>query len=384
MTTILLVESQPHHLAVGADLLNRGGYEVISASTAEDASDLVARFDPHLVLLDGVFSHPDTLRALGQSSVRPLSIVFSFVQGRGARLMEMLDVGATIASVDVIGFVEKPFQPDILMTTIDEGVRAAMDAVQPEPDSEDRGPFETTQRIYMSQRTGTREDETQVSEVPGSLYRALGLDLSRSDSRTMEPELPGREMYDATEEHHLPPATKRAHQLAERICAMMPERYPLHPSQMVAVASACEEALREEREEEAIVSGSLRGVPVFQVLQLAENLGPNAAVRFEHDDQLVEVFLRDRHVILARSNRRELSDRPTLLLAQTEELVYEALTMSDGHFSVRTTTPFPREAERSGIAIPLAGLLLEGLSRLDEWRRVSARELRHIDIGDAQ
>ncbi len=364
MTTILLVESHAQYLASAADLLARGGYEVISASSPEDATDLVARFDPHLILLDGAYSQPEVLRALGKSSVRPLSIVFTFVQGRGAQLMEMLDVGAACATVEVIGFVEKPFQPDVLLTTIDEGVRAASDAIE----SDDREPFETTQRIFMR---STREEETQVSEVPGSLYRALGLDLARSDSRTVEPELPERALYGVTEDPRVPQTTKRAHELAERICAMMPDRYPLHPAQMCAIASACEEALKEDREDEAIVSGSLRGVPVFQVLQLAENLGPSACARFEHEEQQIEVYLRDRHVILARAKNRDLSDRPTLLLAQTEELVYEALTMTDGRFSVRTATPFPREAERSGIAISLAGLLLEGLSRLDEWRRVT-------------
>jgi DNA-binding response OmpR family regulator len=376
VTTILLVEPQAHFLASGADVLTRAGYEVISSSTIDDALDFVSRFDPTLILLDGNLAQPSVLEELARSTVRPLSIIFTFQQGRGAQLMAMLDLSVSVDSVEVIGFVEKPFAPDVLMTTVDEGIRAALDAAEDDPES----PFDATQKIFTA-----REEDTQISQIiqvadvspqgstdnSGALYRALGLDISQRieqrDSRTIEPELPQR-ASDVLNAQQIADAS-RAYRLAERICSMMPERYPLHPAQMCAIASACEEALREEnttpaaKDANAVAEGSLAGIPPFQVLQLAENLGSTVLCRFTRDETTIEVWLRDRHVVWASDHVR---------FNDTEQLVYEVLSWNEGRFSVITNATVPQIAQRSRLAIPLAALLLEGLSRIDEWRRVDS------------
>lgn len=365
-------------LALGADILSRGGYEVISASTIDDAISLVSRFDPQLVLLDGNFAEAHLLEDLGRSTVRPLSIIFTFQEGLGATLMRMLDLNVASPLVEVIGFVEKPFAADVLMTTVAEGVRAAIEA------DDDKNPFEATQRIF----TAAREDITQVSQIvhlavpqpraesSGLLYRALGLEPPESlgeplcealaDSRTEEPELPHRSELLPVAEDEEPVDVSRAYRLAERICAMMPDRYPLHPAQMCAIASACEEALREEPppplpiDRNVVAEGSLGGVPAFQVLQLAENLGQTVVCRFTAPDSTIEIWIRERHVVWARDRNR---------IEETEQLVFDVLSWTEGRFAVSTNVVLPQSAERSGVSLPLAALLLEGLSRIDEWKR---------------
>jgi hypothetical protein len=366
--------------------------------------------------------------------------------------MSMLDVSESIHSVEVIGFVEKPFAADVLLRTVDEGMRAALDAAE-----EQKNPFEATQRIF----TGVREDETQIAPISaehfarlskqaakairtderairtdeisrpieisqisqisssGVLYRALGLEVvdgegrdsrdgpdsrdrrdsrngrdsgdrrdsrngrdsrDRRDSRngrdsldtrdardsrdaTIEPELPSGSALEALDQA----TASRAYRLAERICSMMPERYPLHPAQMCAVSSACEEVLREEstspsaRDPNAVAEGSLAGVPPFQVLQLAENLGGTVLCRFVKDDTSIEIWLRERHVLFARDRAR---------IESPEELVFEVLGWTDGRFSVLLNGSLPSNIDRSHRPEPLAALLLEGLSRIDEeWKK---------------
>lgn len=340
---------------------------MISASAIDDAIALISRFDPLLILLDGAFAEAHVLEDFGRSTARPLAIIFTFQEGRGATLMRMLDLGAASPLVEVVGFVEKPFAADVLMTAVGEGVRAAFEA------DDDKHPFETTQRIYTA-----REDITQISQIvqlapmplprgesSGALYRALGLEAP--DSRTIEPELPHRSEVSAAADDEEPVDVTRAHRLAERICAMMPERYPLHPAQMCALASACEDALREEEaaqpvaiDRRVVAEGSLEGVPPFQALQLAENLGPTVLCRFTRESSTIEIWIRERCVIWARDRHR---------LEEIEPLVYEVLSWNEGRFAVSTDVAAPQAAERSGVSLPLAALLLEGLSRIDEWKR---------------
>jgi CheY-like chemotaxis protein len=55
------------------------------------------------------------------------------------------------------------------------------------------------------------------------------------------------------------------------------------------------------------------------------------------------------------------------LAKQSSELIYDVLRWPYGHFSF-TREPYPPEAEAAKLGLGIAGLVLEGFRRVDEWR----------------
>jgi hypothetical protein len=67
-------------------------------------------------------------------------------------------------------------------------------------------------------------------------------------------------------------------------------------------------------------------------------------------------------------------DLKAALKRQTEELVYEAVRWTEGRFVLYANEPLPPEAIDAGVSLAIHHLLLEGMRRLDEYRRL-AREV---------
>jgi CheY-like chemotaxis protein len=64
---------------------------------------------------------------------------------------------------------------------------------------------------------------------------------------------------------------------------------------------------------------------------------------------------------------------------QTAALLFESLRWSSGHFSFRVQADLPVVAREAGLALPVDGLILEGLRRVEEWR-VIEQEIGDFDM----
>ena len=139
MTTqqkILVVDDEPQITRVLRTSLSSRGYEVRSANDGESGLDLVAAWQPDLVITD--LSMPnmsgiELCRALRIKSQVPI-IVLS-VKGEERTKIEALDAGAD-------DYVTKPFSINELLARIRAGLRRAQQAKPPElPDLIEVGDF---------------------------------------------------------------------------------------------------------------------------------------------------------------------------------------------------------------------------------------------------
>jgi CheY-like chemotaxis protein len=64
---------------------------------------------------------------------------------------------------------------------------------------------------------------------------------------------------------------------------------------------------------------------------------------------------------------------------QTAALLFESLRWGSGHFSFRVQAELPPVAREAGLALPVDGLILEGLRRVEEWR-VIEQEIGDFDM----
>jgi CheY-like chemotaxis protein len=64
---------------------------------------------------------------------------------------------------------------------------------------------------------------------------------------------------------------------------------------------------------------------------------------------------------------------------QTSALVFESLRWGSGHFAFHPATELPQMAADGALDLPVDGLILEGLRRVEEWR-VIEQEIRDFDM----
>lgn len=126
---ILVVDDQPANLRVVSALLARHGYEVITASSGEDALDTASAQSPDLMLLDMMMPGMDGFDLLSQVKQRPellrLPVVFLTAAHDRELLLRAFDAGA-------VDYVTKPFMPEELLARVDAhvGLKLARDRLE--------------------------------------------------------------------------------------------------------------------------------------------------------------------------------------------------------------------------------------------------------------
>ena len=104
---ILVVDDQPANLAVLGDLLEPAGYQLLSATTADDALRIARKARPHLILLDVMMPGTDGITACRKlkaaEATRDIPVIF--ITGR-------TEAPARVAGFDAGGvdYIVKPFE----------------------------------------------------------------------------------------------------------------------------------------------------------------------------------------------------------------------------------------------------------------------------------
>jgi DNA-binding NtrC family response regulator len=112
---ILVVDDQPANLAVLGDLLEPAGYQLLSATSAEDALRVARKARPHLILLDVVMPDLDGLAACRRlktdAATRDIPVIF--ITGRA-------EVGARVEGFEAGGvdYIVKPFESSEVLARV--------------------------------------------------------------------------------------------------------------------------------------------------------------------------------------------------------------------------------------------------------------------------
>jgi two-component system sensor histidine kinase/response regulator len=125
---ILVVDDQPVNLRVVSSLLSRQGYDVVCASSGEEALQRYEEAVPDLVLLDMIMPGMDGFELMAALHELPLPrapVVFvTAAQDRGM-LLRAFDAG-------VVDYVTKPFLPEELLARVNAhvGLKLARDRLE--------------------------------------------------------------------------------------------------------------------------------------------------------------------------------------------------------------------------------------------------------------
>jgi DNA-binding response OmpR family regulator len=126
---ILLVDDDPLLRRSVAFSLERAGYRVTTAASAEDALAIADRDPPDLVLLDIGLPGMDGLDALRRFRERPQAPPVIFLTARRRELEEVL--GLELGADD---YVTKPFDKDVLLAHIKAVLRRVQQPAPPPPE----------------------------------------------------------------------------------------------------------------------------------------------------------------------------------------------------------------------------------------------------------
>ena len=397
--SILMIEPNPGILIVARNVLARSGFEVLAVSNIKQGLKLSKQRTLDVVLLDAKQADASSIRTLADSHPGGVAVVLTVQRNRDVITLESMEQTLN----DVSDVIEKPFSPDRLLQVVEGALDRWNERTQP-----------------LEELIVLKEEIAEERSVTDHTQPFPFADLLQQDDDG------GERFPDETRVNlGLPAGAARAARLTAEIGAALRETgVTLNAVQIGACVRACESVLEregllgQEAEERGTlaVGGFIERMPVDQILQLATSADAPALLRMEQGETSIEVFYQGSNVVFARQvnmpegftigrtlvalgkvkarevervlePRRGLRGRlgqrlvqigvitpaelQGALSRQTEELVYEAVRWGHGRFAVYAGCALPHEARDAGLTLPIHHLLLEGMRRLDEWRRIA-------------
>lgn len=121
MSTILLVEDNPHIMKINAQLLTLRGYQVLQAETAAQAREQLRWHPVDLIVLDILLPDGSGLELCRElKAQRPIPILFLTALGENQDVVEGLRAGGD-------DYLAKPYDLEVLVARIEARLRAAQE-----------------------------------------------------------------------------------------------------------------------------------------------------------------------------------------------------------------------------------------------------------------
>ncbi len=403
---ILVIDDSPTILKVVQLVLTKAGYDVQMALDGEEGISRAMTFHPQLVLLDFVMPKLNgyqVCRALaGSDTTKDVPVVLMSAKGDqiGERFVKVMGI---------VDYITKPFSPESILAVVEHtlkkysGQAFGLDGGEPTPANDLRSShdFRAVQESTVPGahlRTSPSYNARLIDAYAG-LREGLAEALTMGDMVASElAEKVRSQLDDATLERLIEPVAK-----------------------LVGASSG-----------EAALQGNLQKIPIAEVLGLMseqQQWGKLEIVRpgSEHDplrkvviyfrqgkidlvhaEGLSEDYLIGRYLIDAQAVSHEdldlqLRTRGNLpigralisagitsdedvrqaLVRQTSERIYEILRWHAGRFRFFATRELPPlaidPAQGAALGIEIAGVLMEGFRRVDEWHLIE----REVDDFDA-
>jgi hypothetical protein len=362
-------------------------------------------------MLDGKQSEPEVLISFARSRSRGVPIILTVQKGRDVITIEALEAGGWSGLVEISDVIEKPFSPERLLQAVEKAVKRLSESTDPNLiiDVDD---------LFADVRIEEAEEYERTDR-----YAPIESLIELADGeRTESHEILRTPRLISAETTML---GRTARLLARLKTALAEQNLNVDHRQIVAMARACESALDEEAlfggsdslQGDLAIAGFIEHLPLDHVLQLAACVAPPARCRLECEHQAIEILFHRGQVVFARQekmpegfmlgrflvaagavNQRDIDrtigakrsdanewlgqrllsagyirprDLQDALRRQVEELVYEAVRWNRGRFVVYANEQLPLEAQEAKISLPVPHLLLEGMRRLDEWRKIA-------------
>lgn len=353
--------------------LEAAGHDASEAANVDEALELAQRLVPQLVLAEAAGVEIErlakTLRGTENLKDVPLVLVTALPSARAA---------ATSAVVGAVDVLAKPFAPEALTAVVAHALEAKREPAE--------DPFAEARAATDADRERRAND---VWDELGRFLDALDPPWLTDDSRDAWP----------------------SHRPAPSVVLRLTEDLGRH-------AAGGEVALR----------GRLDHIALGEVLQMLQHLAHTGVLHVEAEGsetdgaRAVQICLREGRVDLAlargvapefllgrylvaegavepsdlerlvkrggadaRLGQRMVKlgyiareDLDRALARQTNELVYEALRWPRGRFAFFRYATRP-EADEARLAMPVTGILMEGLRRVDEWRLI-AEQVTSFDL----
>lgn len=119
MSTILLVEDNPHIMKINAQLLTLRGYQVLQAETAAQAREQLRWHPVDLIVLDILLPDGSGLELCRElKAQRPIPILFLTALGENQDVVEGLRAGGD-------DYLAKPYDLEVLVARIEARLRVA-------------------------------------------------------------------------------------------------------------------------------------------------------------------------------------------------------------------------------------------------------------------
>lgn len=122
MARILMVDDDQDFLDAAKAILERKGYEVITASDPEEGEMMVKQENPDLILLDIMMVNPDDGIALARK-LRKQEISTPIVMLSGVGKVTGYSYGKCDPVLPCDDFLEKPVSPDMLLDKIEQNLK---------------------------------------------------------------------------------------------------------------------------------------------------------------------------------------------------------------------------------------------------------------------
>ncbi len=384
MPRILVVDDSPTILKVVSAILARSGIEHLTARDGVRGLELLAAGEPvDLILLDFVMPKMNGYQFCRELRKEPafksLPVVLMSAKSDRIRDQFVQQTGAADA-------ITKPFDARTLVAVV-EGVLAKVKAGRgPQPPEAETMPEEES--------LGETSDEPRPSLLPRQLEQRAASEVIKHVTAVVAPAILALPQSELGKRDSLDRAIAKA----------------LSASPLDVLLTALREATSATTKE--VLSGDMAFVPLPEVLQVLQMQRQTGVMRLLSGARSVSVFMREGTVDLARATyerseyklgryfvemgkltRKEVDaaldraqakslrlgdalvadkkvsdeERREALAKQSCEIMYDLVRWQTGRFWF-AREPHSAEAADAKLGLAVAGLVLEGFRRVDEWR----------------
>lgn len=434
-SVIILVDSDPEALASGERLIRQIGHDFISSLELSEAFRYLGPDRPvRAVVLEAAQARLDRLVQVAQVTGQRIPFVILVPPGESRGVADALEAARWHDLVEIAAVVEKPVRAEDILSAISRTSRhprRASSGLDPLPRSDTFADGSTGEIIIEIEESD--EDPTVVEQMDSLVPRELLLELYH---RATEPPPavaevePAELRMRATLLAHKLIAYLPRNALAANLPNAALSEFMTRACELALAErdfgdldQSTPRGMERRSERPGLrarpsLSGELEALSADQVIQLSSSMQGAVCLRIEREGRSIEIFCHNSSIVFARqSNLREdfligrfIADTGAVsqhdveeilrrrggasrrlgqelrargfiakehldaaLERQTAELVYEALRWTSGRFEIYVQDRLPPEAEEANMRFPVQHLLLEGVRRLDEWRRITGQ-----------
>jgi DNA-binding response OmpR family regulator len=336
--TILVVDDSPTICKLVELSLTKAGYRVETSRTGEGGIEAAQARPPSLILLDFLLPDlkgDDVCRAIsGNVSLAQVPVIIMSAKGE--------DIGECFSVIpNVVNIIAKPFSPEALLAvvthTIDKSGRAA--PVDPKKISGES-------RIDIASLIRSQDEEAVQAAEMYAPDAALAGDLAMISIA---------DVLLLLQDRGYTGVVNLAHGRARMDVFLGQGRVDLAGAHGVADEFLLGRFL--------VGGGHLTQDTLEQVLDERKKSGST---------ELLGAYLCARGVLTPAALHKAM-------IRQTSALVFESLRWGSGRFTFRALVELPAPAREAALSLPVDGLILEGLRRVEEWR-VIEQEIGDFDM----